>query len=179
MLTFIFVILLIISSILFLTLGYFDVQISANTTLLAALNDLGITTDELQVLLGVAILFCQLGIILFSMLDRIGFAILSLVKPLIRIVPLIAFLTTVWKTYSPIIFNLLPERFSEIFGVSTTEGYLAQSISDGTFMLGVIITIVTMLVFVLVSYALRPGDSAQVKQLKAENDKLKKQVRSL
>jgi hypothetical protein len=179
MLTFIFVILLIIFSAVFLTLGYFDVQISTNTTLLAALNDLGITTDELQVLLGVAILFCQLGIIMFSMLDRIGFAILAIIKPLLRLVPLIAFLTTVWKTYSPIVFNLLPERFSEIFGVSTTDGYLAQSISDGTFMLGVILTIVTMLVFILVSYALRPGDSPQIRQLKAENAKLKKQVRSL
>jgi len=179
MLTFIFVILLIIFGIAFISLGYFDVQVTESTTLLVALNDLGITTDELQILLGVAILFCQLAIILFSMLDRIGFAILAIVKPLLRLVPLIAFLTTVWKTYSPIVFNLLPDRFAEIFGVSTADGYLSQSISDGTFMLGVILTIVTMLVFVLVSYALRPGDSPQVRQLKAENAKLKKQVRSI
>jgi hypothetical protein len=179
MLTFISVILLIIFGFAFISLGYFDVQISESTTLLAALNDLGITTDELQVLLGVAILFCQLAIILFSMLDRIGFAIIAIVKPLLRLIPLIAFLTTVWKTYSPIVFNLLPERFSEIFGISTTDGYLSQSIADGSFMLGVILTIVTMLLFVLVSYALRPGDSPQVRQLKAENAKLRKQVRSL
>lgn len=179
MLTFIFVILLIIFVIAFISLGYFDVQVTENTTLLVALNDLGITTDELQILLGVAILFCLLAIILFSMLDRIGFAILSLVKPLLRIIPLLAFLTTVWKTYSPIVFNLLPDRFAEIFGVSTTDGYLSQSISDGTFMLGVILTILTMLVFVLVSFVLRPGDTAQVKQLKAENARLRKQVRSL
>jgi hypothetical protein len=179
MLTFISVILLIIFVFAFLTLGYFDVQITDNTTLLAALNSLGITSDELQVLLGVAILFCQLAIILFSMLDRIGFAILSIVRPLIRLIPLIAFLTTVWKTYSPIVFNLLPERFAEVFGVNTTEGYLSQSISDGTFMLGVILTIVTMLFFILVNFAVRPGDTAQVRQLKAENAKLRKQVRSL
>ncbi len=179
MLTFIFVILLIIFGGAFISLGYFDVQITESTTLLAALNDVGITTNELQLLLGVAILFCQLAIILFSMLDRIGSAILAIVKPLLRLIPLIAFLTTVWKTYSPIVFNLLPARFAEIFGVSTTDDYLSQSISDGSFMLGVILTIVTMLVFVLFSYALRPGDSTQVRQLKAENAKLKKQVRSL
>ena len=179
MLTFIFVILLIIFGFAFISLGYFDVQITENTTLLAALNDLGVTTDELQVLLGVAILFCQLAIILFSMLDRIGSALLSIVKPLLRLIPLLAFLTSVWKTYSPIVFNLLPERISEIFGVSTTDGYLSQSIADGSFMLGVILTIITMLLFVLVSYALRPGDSPQVRQLKAENAKLKKQVRTL
>ena len=143
------------------------------------LNDVGISTVQVQVLLGVAILFCQLAIILFSMLDRIGFAILAVVKPLIRLVPLLAFLTTVWKTYSPIIFNLLPQRFSEIFGVSTTDDYFAQSIADGSFTRGVILTIVTMLLFALVSYALRPSDSPQVRQLKAENAKLRKQVRSL
>ena len=179
MLTFIFVILLIIFGGAFISLGYFDVQITESTTLLAALNQFGITTNELQLLLGVAILFCQLAIILFSMLDRIGPALLALVKPLLRLIPLIAFLTTVWKTYSPIVFNLLPDRFAEIFGVSTADGYLSQSISDGTFMLGVILTIVTMLFFVLVNFAVQSGDTAQVRQLKAENAKLRKQVRSL
>jgi hypothetical protein len=179
MLTIIFVTLLIIFVIAFVGLGSYEINITDNFALMATLNDFGITTDELQIILGVAILFCQLAIIMFSMLDRIGFAILAIVKPLLRLVPVIAFLTTVWKTYSPIVFNLLPDRFAEIFGVSTADGYLSQSISDGSFMLGVFLTIVSMLFFVLVSYALRPGDTAQVRQLKAENAKLRKQVRSL
>ena len=179
MLTFIFVILLAIFSAAFIGLGYFDVQISETTSLMTLLSDVGISTAEVQVLLGVAILFCQLAIILFSMLDRIGFAILAIIKPLLRLVPVLAFLTTVWNTYSPIIFNLLPDRFAEIFGVSTTDDYLAQSIADGSFTRGVILTIVTMLFFVIVSYALRPSDSPEVRQLKAENAKLRKQVRSL
>ena len=179
MLTFIFVILLAIFAAAFIGLGYFDIQISETTSLMTFLNDVGISMAEVQVLLGVAILFCQLAIILFSMLDRIGFAILAIVKPLLRLVPVLAFLTTVWKTYSPLVFNLLPDRFSEIFGVSTTDDYLAQSIADGSFTRGVILTIVTMLFFVIVSYALRPSDSPQVRQLKAENAKLRKQVRSL
>jgi len=179
MLTFIFVILLAIFSAAFIGLGYFDIQISETTSLMTLMNDVGISMANVQILLGVAILFCQIAIILFSMLDRIGFAILSIVKPLLRLVPVLAFLTTVWKTYSPILFNLLPDRFSEIFGVSTTDDYLAQSIADGSFTRGVIYTIVLMLFIVIFSHALRPGDSPQVRQLKAENAKLKRQVRSL
>ena len=179
MLTFIFVILLAIFSAAFIGLGYFDIQISETTSLMTLMNDLGISMANVQVLLGVAILFCQIAIILFSMLDRIGFAILSIVKPLLRLVPVLAFLTTVWKTYSPILFNLLPDRFSEIFGGSTTDDYLAQSIADGSFTRGVILTIVLMLFIIIFSYALRPSDSPQVRQLKAENAKLKRQVRSL
>ena len=179
MLTFIFVILLAIFSAAFIGLGYFDIQISETTSLMTLVNDLGISMTNVQILLGVAILFCQIAIILFSMLDRIGFAVLAIVKPLLRLVPVLAFLTTVWKTYSPILFNLLPDRFSEIFGVSTTDDYLAQSIADGSFTKGVILTIVLMLFIIIFSYALRPSDSPQVRQLKAENAKLKRQVRSL
>ena len=179
MLTFIFAILLAIFAAAFIGLGYFDIQISDTTSLMTALNDVGISMAQVQVLLGVAILFCQLAIILFSMMDRIGYALLAIVKPLIRLVPLLAFLTTVWKTYSPIVFNLLPDRFSEIFGVSTTDNYLAQSIADGSFTEGVLVTIITMLLFVLVSYALRPSDSPEIRRLKEENAKLRKQVRSL
>jgi hypothetical protein len=178
MITFIFVILLFAFFAAFLGLGYFDVQINDNTSLMTMLNSLGISMVHIQVLLGVGILFCQLAIILFSMLDKIGFAVRSVILPLLRLVPLIAFLYSIWTTYSPVLFNLLPDRMAQAFGVTKQANYMAQSINDGTFTRGVIITLITMLVFILFIYALRP-DSQQVKALKAENAKLRKQLRSL
>jgi hypothetical protein len=164
----------------FFGLGYFDIQVSeAYPPLIASVTQAGISMTTLQILLGVGILICQMAIILFSMLDRIGYAIRAIVVPLIRLIPLLAFLTSVWKTYSPIIFNLLPPSFGEVFGVTTSEGYMVQAVSDGTFSRGVIITLITMIIFVIASFALRPRDSAQIKALKSENAKLRKQVRSL
>ena len=161
----------------FFGLGYFDVQVSETyPPLIATLTQAGISLTTIQVLLGVGILICQVAIILFGMLDRIGYAIRAIVVPFLRLVPLIAFLTSVWKTYSPILFNLLPDRFAEVFGVTTTENYMAQAVSDGTFATGVTVTLITMVLFVIVSFALRPGDTAQVKALKAENAKLRKQI---
>ncbi len=179
MLTFIFVILLTVFFVAFVGLGTFDIEISQNMTLMSTLNDVGISMADVQVVLGIGILFCQVAIILFAMLDRIGFAVRAVIVPLLRLVPLIAFLTSIWKTYSPILFSLLPDRVAEVFGAAKVDNYMAQAVSDGTFMRGVIITLFTMLLFVLFTYALRPGDSPQVKQLKAENAKLRKQVRSL
>lgn len=177
--TFIFIILLFTCLAAFFGLGYFDVQITDNSTLMALLNEVGISTIHIQVLLGVGILFCQLGIILFSMLDRIGYALRAIAVPLLRLIPLITFLISIWRTYSPVFFNLLPNRIAEIFGVTQVDNYMAMAISDGTFTRGVVTTLVAMMFFVLFSFALRPSDSARVKSLKAENEKLRKQLRSL
>jgi hypothetical protein len=181
MITFIFIIFLIAFFAAFMGLGYiFDVEITETTNLMAMLNDMGITRAHVQVLLGVGILFCQLAIILFSMLDKIGYAIKAMAVPLLRLVPLIAFLVSVWKTYSPVFLNLLPDQITEVFGVTKADNYnyMVRTIDDGTFTKWVVITLIAMLFFILFSYALRPGDSQRVKALKAENAKLRKQLRS-
>lgn len=178
--TLLFIVLLAVFLAGFFGLGYFDVQVSeAYPPLFASLTQAGVSLDTIQILLGIGILICQIAIILFSMLDWIGYAIKAVIVPLLRLVPLIAFLTTVWKTYAPIIFSLLPERFAEVFGVSTGEDYMAQAVSDGSFARGVIITLFTMILFVVVSFALRPGDTAQIKALKTENARLKRRLRGL
>ena len=82
----------------FLGFGYFDVQITdAAPPLFASLTQAGITTTQIQTILGVAILFCQFAVILFSMLDPIGDTIKALIKPLFRLFPLLAFLAAIWK----------------------------------------------------------------------------------
>ena len=100
MITLFFVILLIVFMDCFFGLGYFDIQVSeAYPPLIDSLTQTGISVITLQILLGVGILICQMAIILFSMLDKIGYAIRAIIIPLLRLVPLIAFLTSVWKTY--------------------------------------------------------------------------------
>ena len=183
MITFIFSVLLIIFLAAFFGFGYgfLDVVVSENVPSLSAyLAQIGITTTQIQILLGIGVLFCQFAIILFSMLDKIGATILAVIKPVIRLIPLIAFLTSIWSTYAPVLFNVLPDGVANAFGVAKVDNYMAQAVSDGTFARGVIITLLMMLLFVITTMALgRPEDSARVKALKDENAKLRKQLRSL
>ena len=179
MITLIFIILLIVFLGGFFGLGYFDIQIS-NTAppLIASLNQAGISMTQIQIILGIGILFCQFAIILFSMLDPIADTIKAIIKPLVRLVPLIAFLTSIWKTYAPVLFSILPAGVAQAFGVTKVEGYMAQAVSTGAFTTGVLITLGTMVLFVVTTFALgRSQDSAQVKALKAENAKLRRQLR--
>jgi hypothetical protein len=178
-----FVVLLITLLAAFVGLGRFDLLISENVpSLFAGLNEAGVSMFEIQTWLGVGVLFCLFVIVIFSMLDPIGDTIKSLIKPLIKLIPLFAFLTALWKTYSPVIFSVLPAGVAEAFGTAKTDNYVAQSVSDGTFLTGVLATLGTMLLFVIATYALRrtgPDNEQIIKELRAQNERLRRQLRGL
>jgi hypothetical protein len=182
----IFTILMLVFIAAFLGLGYgYDFKILDNTApLITTLTQIGISTTQVQILLGVGILFCQFGIIIFSMLDRISDTVKAIIKPLVRLVPLSAFLTAIWQTYSPVMFSLLPGGVAQAFGAARVDNYMAQAVSDGSFSTGVLWTLGTMLLFMVTTRALgQPRDSeqvkylrAQVKSLVAENSRLKRDL---
>ena len=171
-----FVLLLLFFLASFFGLEYFDVEIFG-TTVRTALTDYGISLSAVRVFLGIGIAFCEMAIIALSMLDRIGDTIKETIRPLMRLIPLGAFLTAIWNTFSPIIFSLLPAGVAQAFGTAKNEGYITQAVNNGTFSEGVILTLATMLFFILTTYALgRHRDSAEVRALRAELAKYKKLV---
>jgi hypothetical protein len=182
----IFTILMLVLLAAFLGLGYgYDFKaLDSAPPLISTLTQIGISTTQVQILLGVGILFCQFGIIIVSMLDRIGDTVKAIIKPLIRLVPLSAFLTAIWQTYSPVMFSLLPSGVAQAFGAAKVDSYMAQAVSDGSFSSGVLWTLVTMLLFVITTRVLgQSADSdrvrdlrAQVRSLMAENSRLKRDL---
>lgn len=144
----------------------------------AAISDVGISANNLRALFGIGLVFSELAIIALSMLDRIGDTIKETLRPLARLVPLLVFLTSVWDTYSPLLLSLLPASVAEWFGRPEYASYsIAQAVEGSDFTYGVILTLVTMLFFVVVNYALgRPKDNAELRRLRAEVARYKKML---
>jgi len=122
-------------------------------------------SPAVQVFLGGGIIFLEFVIILFAMLDRIVDTIKEVIKPLAKLIPLGAFLTSIYQTFEPIVKSFLPK---EIVGAAgNNPGYIAQAVQDGTLSRGILLTLGTMILFLLANRALRP-ESEEVKALKAE-----------
>ncbi len=140
------------------------------------INIMGTTTGspEFQVFLGGAIAFLEFVIILFSMLDRIIDTLRETVKPLARLVPLGAFITVIYQTFAPI-FQDFASRGMGAAGTDST--YIAQAVSNGTLSQGILLTLGTMLLFLLAN-RIFGGESDEVRALKAELAKYRK-VRKL
>jgi hypothetical protein len=135
-------------------------------------------TDGFRVFLGIGILILQFAIIIFSMLDRIGDTIREIIKATVRIVPFVLFLSSTWKTFSPILATLLPPSVNNTLGMASTNASVAQIVNSDSFSLGVILTLVTMFLFIVTTYALSgPRESPQVKALKAELARARKELR--
>lgn len=146
----------------------------------ADLKILGISvlSPNFKLFLAVGILFCEFAIIMYSILDHVGNTIRDVIKPLVRILPLGAFLTTTYNTFSPLIFSNLPNEVGQTMGPTGYQTYsVAQAVNSGRFAEGILLTLGTMFLFVLASTALGERDSAQVKQLMAENRRYKKELR--
>ena len=70
----------------------------------------------------------------------------------IKLVPLMFFIMAMYKTFWPIISGLVPSEGSETF--SAEKGtYLSEAVNNDAFKEGVILTLVTMLFFVIVNQA--------------------------
>lgn len=138
-----------------------------------------------QVFLAIGIIFLEFVIIFISLLDRIGETIKAVLKPLVSLVPLGLFISSLKNTFTPIFLSVLPDNLAlELGGATLTanagvarnEDYLIAAVTNGSFTRDVVLTVVFMLLFAIISYTMvKPRDfSEEVKRLRAENERFKK-----
>lgn len=101
---------------------------------------------EFKIILGLGIVFCELLIIVFS-----NSIVLTVIEAL-KVVPLMFFVMAMYKTFWPLISGLIPTEGSETFK-SQNDAYLAQAVNNDGFREGVLLTLVTMLFFVIINQA--------------------------
>jgi hypothetical protein len=121
-------------------------------------------SPEFRVFLGIGIAALEFGIILFSMLDRIVETIRETIKPLARLVPLGAFLISSYQTFVPIFLNVV--TLSDA-GPAVRTDYFFEVINNNRFSEGILLTLFTMVLFLIANRALR-SESDEVKALRAE-----------
>jgi hypothetical protein len=163
-----FVLLLIIFFAAFFGLDQFSQAMGVATTnndiLLGTISGFQISLSRagVRTVLGGGIVFFELLIIIMSVFDRIMDTIKATVRPLATLVPLTAFLYSVYNTFRPIVMSLLP---AEIGGGNAA--YIAQAVNDPVFNQNVLSTFGLMLLFLLMARILG-GDSAEVRRLRAK-----------
>lgn len=142
--------------------------------ILGLLSLTSLTSPEFKVFLGGGIVFLEFVIILFSMLDRIVDTIKEIIRPVAKLIPLGAFLTAIYQTFKPIVESLLPQ---EVVGAAgNNPGYIAQAVRDGSLTTGILLTLGTMILFILAGRALRP-ENEEVKKLQAELARTRRALR--
>ncbi|MCB0193916.1 MAG: hypothetical protein KDJ65_18340 [Anaerolineae bacterium] len=113
---------------------------------------------NLHILLGAAVVFLQFAIIMFSMLGQIGDTIRETIKPVARLFLLGAFLASAYYMFEPIIAPLF-------FGQQAPN--MAAVVSDDTLKIGIMLTLGTMILFLMANRNLRT-ESEEIKALKRE-----------
>lgn len=133
-----------------------------------------------QVFLALCVVFLEFAIIFFSLLDRIGDTIKAVLKPLVSLLPLAAFVASIQRTFTPLFLSILPENtaiqiggaeLAANTGMTANESYIAAAINNGSFTTNVLLTVITMALFALVSFATtqRKDIATEIRQLRAEN----------
>jgi hypothetical protein len=129
-----------------------------------------------RLFLALGIVFCQLVIIMVAMLDRVGDTIRDVIKPIFRLLPLMAFVTVSYNTFAPIVFSMLPETAAQVAGQSPNYNF-AQAVYAPEFSTKIMLTVVTMVLFLITSSTLSDTrDSARVRQLEAQIKRLKRDL---
>jgi hypothetical protein len=106
-----------------------------------------------QDLLGAGILLCELSLVLtYINLLRAIKNILDFLKNSIRVLPLLVFGLTVYKAFWPLLSNVLVDPIAQVFGFSTGEPYLTQTISVKDIML----TLAAMLFVIVANWTFNP-----------------------
>jgi hypothetical protein len=131
-------------------------------------SDVFMSGSGVRVLLVLGIVFCEFVIIFASLFDGILDTFKLILKPLLTMVPLGTFLYSTYRTFEPILFNLLP-----VGGGSGDLIKIAEVVNKPEFDNRVLTTIGAMLFYIVMTKVLG-GDSAEVKSLKAELKKLRK-----
>ncbi|GEM_PF-1905422 len=146
-------------------LGYADVRVLG----------ISLLSPGMQVFLGIGIIFCEFAIIMFAMLDHVGNTIKEVIKPLVKVIPLLAFGTATYRTFSPIAFNLMPQPVAQAMGGPTYNVSIAQAVSSGSFNEGILLTLATMLLFILAVAALKErSESPEGQKSKTQITNIKK-----
>lgn len=137
--------------------------------------DLGISvlSPTFRAFLGLGIVFFEFAIILFSMLDRIVDTVRETIKPLARLIPLIAFLIASYQTFAPFLLNSVTV---EDAGPAIQTNELFEVVNSSGFSAGILLTLFTMILFLLANRALR-SENAEVKALRAEVAKYRRLLR--
>lgn len=130
-----------------------------------------ITQTQARGALAVGIIFCEFAIIAFWLADAVGGTIRDVLKPLLRLATLSAFLLSVYRAFGPIVdslFNVNAEPTT-----ITDVGNLTNLVDDY-----VVMTIVLMILFLIVNAVLgqRPEVDREIKRLQAENARLKSKL---
>lgn len=129
-------------------------------------SDIFLSGSGIRVLLVAGILFCEFVIIVTSLFDRMVNTIRVIIRPLVTLVPLSGFLYSTYRTFYPIIENLLPGR---------DPAQIANIVNNPGFNTSVLTTIGTMLLYLIIARLLGSGvDQEEVKALRAEVQRLRK-----
>ncbi len=131
-------------------------------------------SPQVQVMLASGIAFLQFAIVIFSVLDRIADAIKLMIKPIAVLLPLLAFLAAMYRTFAPIFASFLPQAVTETVGISSVN--IAQWVTSRDFATGILITFGTMLLFLL-AYRALTAESDEVRALKAELARTRRALR--
>lgn len=169
-----FVLLLIIFFAAFFGFDLFAQALGASADASAVAADIAgfrisVSLPALHAFLGGGIVFCEFIIIAFSVFDRIIDTIRALIKPIATFVPLAAFLASTYRTFKPIVDVLLPPPLG-----SGNPTEIATAVASPAFNGNVLLTFGTMVLYLITTYFLSKENS-EVKQLRAEVAKLRKQ----
>ena len=136
-----------------------------NTILLGTVSgyQISLSMAAVRTFLGGGIVFFELIIIILSVFDRIMDTIKATVRPVATLVPLVAFLYSVYNTFRPIVQNLMGGDVQVI----------ATTVNQPSFNLDVLSTFGLMVLFLVVA-AILGGENAEVKRLRTELQKYKK-----
>ena len=129
---------------------------------------------QIQVVLASGIAFLQFAIVIFSVLDRIAETFKLIIKPIAVLLPLVAFLAAMYRTFAPIFASFLPQGAAQAMGVSSAD--IATWVTSAQFATGILITFGTMLLFLL-AYRALTTESDEVRALKAELARTRRALR--
>ena len=153
-----------------------DLRILGTPVFATASSETGIPLNTIKNLLGIGVLFSEFVVILFTMLDRIGDTLKETIKPVVRLIPFGVFLAAAWNIFAPIVLALLPSNIAAAF--NSPQVALTDAVNRDSFTPTLLLSLGAMLLFIIGNYALgRPPESPEVRALRAENAKLKKELR--
>lgn len=143
----------------------FGIASNNSDILLTTVGDYQVSLSRaaVRVFLGAGIVLFQLLIIIMSVFDRIMDTIKATIRPVATLVPLVAFLFSVYNTFRPIIENFL----------SGDVEFIAQTVNDPAFTQQMLVTFGLMILFLLVA-AILGGESAEVRRMRSELQRYKK-----
>ncbi|MDM8521236.1 hypothetical protein QUF64_14415 [Anaerolineales bacterium HSG6] len=108
-------------------------------------------------------------------LDRVGDTVRDVIKPVVRLFPLVAFLSVSYNTFAPIIFSVMPNSMAQVAGEPQVS--LAEAVNGPAFSEGILLTLATMMLFLIASSVLNDNrESNRVRQLETQIKRLKRNM---